>query len=61
MTPDDLSKRLWQFAARVGKVVAELLSARRISSLSNESNALRKIIAKSIITAKTNRRRPPFG
>jgi len=123
MTPDDLSKRLWQFAAPVGKVVdalsdtrlgrhvvgqlvrcgtaappnydegcaaesradfihklaialkelketggwlhsiviAELLSASRISSLSDEGDELRKIVAKSIITAKTNRRRPPFG
>ena len=119
MTPDDLSERLWQFAARVGKVVdalpdtrlgrhvagqlvrcgtaaapnydegcaaesradfvhklgvalkelketrgwlhfiviADLLAARRISPLSDEGKELSKIVAKSIITAKSNRRR----
>jgi four helix bundle protein len=119
MTPDDLSERLWQFAARVGKVVdalpdtrlgrhvagqlvrcgttaapnydegcaaesradfvhklgvalkelketrgwlhfiviADLLAARRISPLSDEGEELSKIVAKSIITAKSNRRR----
>ena len=117
MTPDDLSKRLWQFAARVGKIVdalpdtrlgrhvagqlvrcgtagppnydegcaaesradfvhklsialkelketrgwlhfvviAELLSAKRITPLSDEALALCNILAKSIITAKSNR------
>jgi four helix bundle protein len=29
MTPDDLSSRLWQFAARVGKVVDALPDTRR--------------------------------
>lgn len=123
MTPDDLSERLWQFAARVGKVVdalpdtrlgrhvagqlvrcgtaappnyeegcaaesradfvhklgvalkelketrgwlhfiiiADLLTARQISSLPDEGKELSNIVAKSIITAKSNRRRrePP--
>ena len=120
MTPGDLSSRLWQFAARVGKavdalpdtrlgrhvagqlvrcgtaappnydegcaaesradfvhklaialkelketggwlhfiVIAELLPAKRISALSDEASALCKIVAKSIITAKANRRHP---
>jgi four helix bundle protein len=127
MTPDDLSERLWQFAARLGKVVdalpdarlrrhvagqlvrcgtaaapnydescaaesradfvhklgvalkelketrgwlhfiviADLLAARRISPLSDEGKELCNIVAKSIITAKSNRRRrsepPPSG
>ena len=123
MTPDDLSNRLWQFAARVGKVVdalpdtrlgrhvagqlvrcgtaappnydegcaaesradfvhklaialkelketrgwlhfiviAELLRAKRITPLSDEGFALCNILAKSIITAKSNRRRRPSG
>lgn len=120
MTLKELSNRLWQFAARVGKVVdalpdtrlrchvagqlvrcgtaappnydegcaaesradfihmlaialkelketrgwlhfitiAELLPARRISTLAEEADALAKIIARSIITAKANRRSP---
>lgn len=121
MTPEELFKRLWKFAAGVGKVVdalpdtrlgrhvagqlvrcgtaglpnsdegcaaesradfihklaialkelketrgwlhfiviAELLRARRVSPLSEEADALCKIVAKSIITAKANRRKPP--
>ncbi len=40
-------------------VIAELLQARRISPLSEEADALCRIVAKSIITAKANRRGPP--
>ena len=65
MTPDDLSERLWNFAARIGKVVdalpdkrlgrhvaAGLLSERRIAPLHDECEQLAKIIAKSTLTAR---------
>ena len=123
MTPEELSERLWQFAARVGKVVdalpdtrlgrhvagqlvrcgtsgppnydegcaaesradfihkvgialkelkettgwlrfviiAGLLPQRRIDLLRSEGIELLKILARSILTAKANRRKRPPG
>jgi four helix bundle protein len=121
MTPEELSGRLWQFAARVGKVVdalpdtrlgrhvagqlvrsgtaaapnydegcaaesradfvhklgvalkeqretcgwlgfviiAQLLSAKRVAPLLDEGKQLTKIIGRSIVTAKSKRRKGP--
>jgi four helix bundle protein len=123
MTPDDLSGRLWQFAARVGKVVdalpdtrlgrhvagqlvrsgtaaapnydegcaaesradfvhklgvalkeqretcgwlgfiiiAKLISAKRVAPSLDEGRQLTKIIGRSIVTAKSKRRKEPLS
>jgi hypothetical protein len=92
MTPGELSERLWQFVARVGKVVDALPDTRlgrhvagqlvrcgtatppnydegcatfycylalavpkRVGSLQGECHELSKILARSILTAKSSR------
>jgi hypothetical protein len=49
MTPEQLSERLWQFAARIAEVVAILVE---------ECNQLCRILGKSIATAKEGRKQP---
>jgi hypothetical protein len=49
MTPEQLSERLWQFAARIAEVVAILVE---------ECDQLCRILGKSIATAKAGRKQP---
>ena len=62
MTPEELSERLWRFAARIGKVVDALPDTRLGRHVAGQlvrcgSQELIKILGKSIGTAKSNRRR----
>ena len=57
MTPDDLSERLWQFAARVGKVV-DALPDTRLAAMwpDNWSNQL--LLPNRMAAAAQSHRRP---
>ena len=56
MRPEELSDRLWAFAARIVKfiIIARLLPGRRVKALFEEGEQLCRILGKSVSTAQAN-------
>ena len=57
MTPDDLSERLWQFAARVGKVV-DALPDTRLAAMWPDNWPNQLLLPNRIAAAAQSHRRP---